>query len=204
MPFTRDQMGEIKLGIKAVLDDILENDNFIQKIIEKVSIAFELKLEAKLKEKEELHQREIRELEEKIDILEQHWRRQNVGIYGVKEVHGGSPLEDFNNTMSKLSIQPKSPAECYRIGHFKPGGKPRPIFVKLSNYEEKVEIMKNRRKLKGIKIHIKEDLTKTRIEIMKRASEKYGFKNVWSLNGRIFALVNGIKTEFKTMNILSD
>ncbi|CAH0558593.1 unnamed protein product [Brassicogethes aeneus] len=73
--------------------------------------------------------------------------------------------------------------ECYRVGNLS-NNKPRSVFVKLKNYADKVEIIKNRKKLKGTKIHIKEDLTKNKMEILTAASEKFGYKNVWSLNGK--------------------
>nr|CAH7762044.1 unnamed protein product [Callosobruchus chinensis] len=37
---------------------------------------------------------------------------------------------------------------------------------------------------------MKEDLTALRLGIVKEASDKYGFKNVWTLNGNVFAKTN--------------
>nr|CAH7730542.1 unnamed protein product [Callosobruchus chinensis] len=42
-----------------------------------------------------------------------------------------------------------------------------------------------KRFLKGSNIVIKEDLTVLRLNIMNAASEKYGYRNVWSTNGAI-------------------
>nr|CAH7731139.1 unnamed protein product [Callosobruchus chinensis] len=36
--------------------------------------------------------------------------------------------------------------------------------------------------LQGIRLVMKEDLTALRLKIVKTASDKYGFKNVWTVN----------------------
>nr|CAH7719785.1 unnamed protein product [Callosobruchus chinensis]CAH7738925.1 unnamed protein product [Callosobruchus chinensis] len=51
--------------------------------------------------------------------------------------------------------------------------------------------------LKGSQIVMKEDLTVERMKIVKEASEKYGFKNVWTFNGNIF-----VKTDNKVEKYL--
>ena len=46
-------------------------------------------------------------------------------------------------------------------------------------------IFSNKKKLKGTKITIREDLTKARLAVYKRAVVAFGVANVWSLDGRI-------------------
>nr|CAH7713345.1 unnamed protein product [Callosobruchus chinensis] len=63
--------------------------------------------------------------------------------------------------------------------------------VAAENLTEKDNSVKmlayNKKKmLKGTRMVIKEDLTALRLKIVKTASDKYGFKNVWTVNGKIF------------------
>lgn len=186
--------------METVLINILENGDFIQKVIERVNFVFEKNMNAKIKETEERHLKEIKNLREKVDSLEQNSRSLNLRINGVPEDQRKKPDDDFKGIMMKLGIQQITPKECFRIGKTKSNGKPRQLFIKLENHVNKVEIMKNRRKLKGTKIHINEDLTKYKLDLKNKASEKYGFRNVWSQNGRIFANINNVKTEIKTVD----
>ena len=51
-------------------------------------------------------------------------------------------------------------------------------------YEERF-FFYNKKKLKDKKNNINESLTKTRMEVLKKAQEELGFLNVWSPDGRI-------------------
>lgn len=50
-----------------------------------------------------------------------------------------------------------------------------------------MKVYNKKKCLKGTKIVIKENLTISRVNAVKLASEKYGFKNVFTANGQIFA-----------------
>ena len=49
------------------------------------------------------------------------------------------------------------------------------------------------RKLKGTQITIVKNLTSKRVAILSKAKNKFGVRNVWSLDGRVFAVVEGVK-----------
>ena len=55
-------------------------------------------------------------------------------------------------------------------------------------------MFQDRGKLKGTQITIVENLTSKRVAILSKARNKFGVRNVWSLDGRIFAVVEGVKT----------
>lgn len=194
MPLTRDQVQEIKSILKTSVIEILNDKDFKEKLVENLSEIFE----KKLIEQEEKYNKKIRQLEEKIDSMEQYSRRKNIRIYGMVEDSKKNVTQEVDETLKKLNLEQTQVVECYRIGKIK-NDKPRSIFVKFSSYEDKLQVMLNRKKLKGTRIHIKEDLTKIRIDIMKAASTKYGFKNVWSTNGKIFAIENGNRKVLKTL-----
>ena len=71
---------------------------------------------------------------------------------------------------------------------------PRPIIVKFSNYNTRQRVFQARRKLKGTQITIVENLTSKRVAILSKARNKFGVRNVWSIDERIFAVVEGMKT----------
>nr|CAI5857871.1 unnamed protein product [Callosobruchus analis]CAI5862065.1 unnamed protein product [Callosobruchus analis]CAI5863354.1 unnamed protein product [Callosobruchus analis] len=52
--------------------------------------------------------------------------------------------------------------------------------IKTATYSKK-------RMLKGSGIVMKEDITTERLKVVKEASEKCGLKNVWTVNGVVFA-----------------
>ena len=63
--------------------------------------------------------------------------------------------------------------------------KPRPIIIKLVRYHDRNKIFDSKKKLKGKKIAITENLTVTRIKKLNEARERYNFKNVWTSDGKI-------------------
>ncbi|CAH0547284.1 unnamed protein product [Brassicogethes aeneus] len=208
--FTRDQLKEIKEEIfkdfKAVIEkgigEIMDSESFTDKLIAKVSDTVQKTLETKLNNYKQHYEKQIKTLEEKIDAIEQYSRRKNLRIFGVPENPVIPLKDDINNIFTTMGTEPKPIVECYRIG--KLTNKPRAIFLKLANYEDKMEIIKNRKKLKGTKVHIKEDLTKAKMEILTAASDKFGYKNVWSLNGKIYVMLNNKKTEFKSIELVDN
>ena len=54
--------------------------------------------------------------------------------------------------------------------------------------------------LKNKKVTIKEDLTKTQLILYQQASEKYGFKNTWSIDGKIMVFANNKKQSYMEYN----
>lgn len=78
---------------------------------------------------------------------------------------------------------------AYRVGQ-KSNNRPRYNVVTFRDNKLKMDIYNKKKMLKGTKIVIKEDLTVDRLKIVKEASEKHGFKNVWTVNGNIFVKSN--------------
>ena len=77
---------------------------------------------------------------------------------------------------------------------------PRLITVKFSNYNARQKVFQSRRKLKGTQITIVENLTSKRvIAILSKTRNKFGVRNVWSLDGRIFAVVEGVRTRIDSI-----
>ena len=71
--------------------------------------------------------------------------------------------------------------------------------MKFSNYNIRQRVFQAKRKLKGTKITIVENLTSKRVAILSKARNKFGVRNAWSLDGRIFAVVEGVKTRIDSI-----
>lgn len=75
--------------------------------------------------------------------------------------------------------------------------------MKFVSSKTKDTVIASRRKLKETKIVIKEDLTKARLDLLRRAQEKVGFRNVWSVNGKFFVNINDRKLLLTKISDLS-
>lgn len=135
-------------------------------------------------------------LKKQIDNVEQYNKRKTLRIIGIKETENENVLEiveDIIKSKMKLNISQNSIDECYRIQNKKdvnkPGGqqteKTVAIVVKFNTYEDRKMVYANKSRLKNFKIKIYEDLTKSKLLLMNKAIVKYGWKNVWTLDGKI-------------------
>lgn len=134
-------------------------------------------------------------LEQKMDNLEQHAKRNNIRLMGLSETknNNNNILDTVKDLfVNKLKVNSTSIENellvAYRVGQqSETNDKPRHIIVTFSNTSTKNLIYTKKRMLKGTGLVIKEDLTVKRLAIVKDAAEKYGFKNVWTFNGIVFA-----------------
>ena len=135
-------------------------------------------------------------------------------ITGINETAG----ENTNVIVKKLveeklgvKLEDKDIERCHRVG--KPNiksKKPMNILIKFTSYQPRSTVIKQRRKLKGTKITIQEDLTKQNQELLKKASRKRGVVSSWTQDGRVYVSVAtskpGVTTKLPifTMNNLDD
>ncbi|KAG8243978.1 hypothetical protein J6590_032460 [Homalodisca vitripennis] len=102
-----------------------------------------------------------------LDYLAQYQRRNSLRLFGVRFGSG-----------CQVDRVPQLGAEAHR--------RPRPVLVKFTSYRQRREVYSNKKKFKGTKITIREDLTAARMETFKRATENVGPRSVWTLDGRGF------------------
>lgn len=136
-----------------------------------------------------------KKLEQKVDILQQQAKNNNIRLMGVKEIENENTSnivkELFTNKL-KTSVNNEIVA-AYRVGKTN-NNRPRHIVVTFNDTKIRNTIYNSKKLLKGTSIVMKEDLTVERLKLVKEASDKYGFKNVWTLNGTIFVKTeNGIE-----------
>jgi hypothetical protein len=182
-------------------------DQLSEKIIERVTAV----VTASLLERLETADRRIEELSREVtalreapcahagrmgnrlDGLAQYQRRNNLRIFGVPENEGEDATESIRSLFAeKLGVEvlPAEIDRCHRVGRrppvAEPSGRPRAVLVRFVSYQSRSRVMSNRRRLKGTSVTIREDLTQDRATLYKQMAEKFGFRNVWTRDGRIF------------------
>ena len=88
--------------------------------------------------------------------------------------------ESMGETISIQDID-----RTHRLPRKKPEEKSRPVIVMCVRYNTRNLIFKNKKKLKGSRISITENLTAKRMKKLQTAREEHRFKSVWTQNGRI-------------------
>lgn len=144
---------------------------------------------------------EHKEVVQKLESVQQRSKMNNIRLMGMEENDDENITERlFSLFKNKLKVNSDEFIQtAYRVGK-KSGLRPRHIIITFKDIESKLKIYKKKSLLKGSGYVIKEDLTSERLKIVKDASTKYGFKNVWTYNGNIFAKT-GNKVEKIFVNI---
>lgn len=131
---------------------------------------------------------------------EQYDRRWNLRVFNVPESSGETADDcvrsccDIFSDLVGVQTKEEDLEAAHRVG--KPGvsvnGRPRPIIVRFSNRRVRDRVLADRKKLKGKKISIGEDLTMANYKLEREAFNHSASSATWSVNGKIFAkLKNG-------------
>ena len=146
----------------------------------------------------------ITDLEIRVDENEQHDRNINLLLKGVAEDKDEDTTGKFVNTLNKFlpqtkSMKPEEIKRSHRLGKFNPRAKhPRPIIARFDKEVRKIEIFREKKVLKGKGVTLSENLTARRKDIYNAACNLLGYKNVWSLEGRIFGISDNQKILFRS------
>lgn len=211
--FNKQQEDKIEQIVTNIIISKFD-DNWMSTLIDKITEKVEQSCKNKLKEQEEKinqMEKEVNNLKIELeqvkmdkDNVEQYTRKNNVRIFGIKEVN----QENTENLVIKLcqeklniNLTANDIEICHRVGTNNNKNN-RPIFVKLISNKVKNDIYYAKSKLKGLKITIREDITKHRMEIIKTAVEEFGPKNVWTQNGSMYIYCNNKKNYVKNVEEL--
>lgn len=189
---------DLKSALKETIKELLDNEDFISKLLEKVSEKIEL-LQQKVEDYEVKHL----ELETKIEILQQNEKLRNICIYGMQE-EVNEKLNDkvfrlFNEKM-KVEINSADILKCFRVG--KKTTKERPVIVIFDRQSTRNTVLRNCGKLQGTKIAVAEDLIKNRLKLLREAQQRFDRKHVRTYNGNIFVIINERKHKVLNPNDL--
>ncbi|KAK7473444.1 hypothetical protein BaRGS_00035320 [Batillaria attramentaria] len=144
--------------------------------------------------------------------LEQYGRRYNVRVFGVKEDDDETVqqceekvLRIINEKLELKGIKSADVDAIHRLGK-KPKprraeqnhsdsdsdteSRPRAIIVRFVSRKCTQDVLRNRRKLRGTKISIAEDLARDRYRLLRQVKEKE-VDDAWSRDGKIFVKVSG-------------
>ena len=135
-----------------------------------------------------------------LDTLEQYSRRNCLVLHGVpSDVNAERAVLDLCNTKLGIAIGPDCIDRTHRLGApdssaHNEGARPQPIIVKFTSYRARQDVFMAKRRLKGTKVVITENLTKRRIELLNRAKGLRNVNAAWTSDGRIICLLgNGRK-----------
>ncbi|KAJ4430416.1 hypothetical protein ANN_22632 [Periplaneta americana] len=121
--------------------------------------------------------KQISDLANKIDDLQQYQMRQSIRIFGI-------PEESGENADKIAVIWPETSAE-------------------MCSYRNRSEVFFNKKKLKGSGMVIREDLTTVRHGLLQETiSKTYGVPSCWTLNGIIFIKVVVITEDVQNVHLL--
>ena len=135
----------------------------------------------------------VETLEKESDDKEQHLRRNCILVHGLEE-NKDEITEDFVASFIKdkldLELSVTDLDRSHRIGKPSPRKK-RPIIDIFFRYNDRRKVLSNKKKLKDSGVSITESLTARLMEELSKACNKHGFKNVWTINGKILFKENG-------------
>nr|CAH7731083.1 unnamed protein product [Callosobruchus chinensis] len=118
-----------------------------------------------------------------------------MGVQEIPHEDATKKVNDIITSKLNVDIDQGDIVAVYRVGQISSDW-PRHIVVSFKSNVVKRKVFRNKKALKGSGIVMK-DLTLLRLNMVKEAAEKYGFKNVWTQNGNIFA-----KTEKEVEKVL--
>lgn len=195
---------DTNLNVEDKLDKILREIDTTNKGIGSLNMKFDnlFKDFQGIDRKVTEHQERIADLNKKTDSLEQYTKRNNLRIFGLAEIDREITREiicKLVNEKLEINLNDDQIEKAYRIG-IPRGGETRTIFVKFTTYEMKNRVYQAKKRLRGAKVTIREDLTKVRLEVLKRAIGKYGSKNVWTHDGKIMWSQNNRKFTATQLN----
>ena len=144
---------------KSVIAQVVSD--VVVKEIEKAVMPFRHQIDSL---KAELNKAQIH-----INHNEQYSHRCNIRIFGIQEISEENCSEvviNFLKTELGLAISLEDFDHCHRVGPSRGDGL-RALIVKFVSYRVKSDVLKSRKKLKGRKLYIHEDLTASNIMLLR-------------------------------------
>lgn len=134
---------------------------------------------------------------EGIDRLEQYGRRDNVRIYGLEETKNENTTEKVVELAADMGVAIS--VNDISVSHRLPqagkqaAGKAKPIIVKFVRRSTKQLMMRHKKELRKKanrrNVYVEEDLTPLRSRMARSLRANPAIKTVWSIDGRIFAIM---------------
>ncbi|XP_075740604.1 uncharacterized protein LOC119185373 isoform X1 [Rhipicephalus microplus] len=153
---------------EELLTEILAGQKVIQKRLDEIEQKFKVvdstaSLIKEVSSVTHLLDKKVKDMEKKLVDLEDRGRRNNLLVFGVPEKQNETQA-DLEQSVVKgifeevLGTKITSIERIHRIGRSH-SRKPRPVILKLFDYREKINVLKNGYKLKGQRTSIAEDFS---------------------------------------------
>ena len=136
----------------------------------------------------------VNDITAETDRQEQYSRRKGLLIHGTpknKNENTDVLAMEAIDTKVDIKITENDIDRTHRIGKQKNNGKPRPVIIKFVRYNDRKKVFSSKKLLKDSGVTITESLTAFRMKKLTNARETFGFRNVWTVDGRIFYSENG-------------
>lgn len=134
--------------------------------------------------------RKLDEVQSKANENEQYSRRNNIRIHGINQTDDEDCYEEVINFCDRelnIAIDRSEIDRAHRVGRPNNDARSRPIIVKLKSFHTKLNIMKNKRKLRGKPLYVNEDLTKANQQLLMYARKECRVTGlVYTTDGYIF------------------
>lgn len=151
-------------------------------------------------------EKSIAHLCHKINDLEDRSRRNNLLIFGVSETDGETPTvlyEKIDKLFREvLEVDVKTIERLHRVGR-RVSHKDRPVILKVYDYREKIDILRNCRKLKGTAFSVSEDFCDRTRDVRKKLWESAKDERNQGSSVRLVynkLIVNGVTFEWDSSN----
>lgn len=105
----------------------------------------------------------VQKLEERLEIIERREKKHNIVIKGInaQEMKGKDKVEEFLNRKIEVNVKITNVQTINA----------KMIVAKIETWKDKMDLMKNKNKLKGTKIFIDNDLTKEELKVQAKLRE---------------------------------
>ena len=142
---------------------------------------------------------------ERLNAVEkdQYTRRNDVKIYGLVE-EGGTHGENSDQTSQvvrklfrdklNVTVSETDIDIAHRLGNFEKD-RERSVIVRFTRRSVRNEVIQNRKKLKDTPVIITDNLSPANMRLFYRLKELVGGRNVWSIEGKLFAKVGHGQTK---------
>ena len=141
-------------------------------------------------------------MDRSLDRHEQYCRRNCLLIHDVKENKKEDTDEvviEFFEKEMKEKLSANVIDRSHPLGKKHNRSRPWPIIIKFAKYNVCNVIFRKKKILKVKTVSITENLTKHRITEMKGAQESFGFKNIWSQDGKILCTDGNDRNKIKVL-----
>jgi hypothetical protein len=202
---------EEEARIRDIVEKVLTSDTLINNIVVKIrdEIIHEFKKEVQ-GYVEKINQLEMELAKCKSDAIrsndesEQYSRRNSLRIFGIPESKKNENTDQLVINLCKEKLGLDIPLHSIDCSHrlFAKEGATKPIIVKFVSRNTKKLIYENKRKLKGTRVVIKEDLTRMRHQLLNECIKKFG-RNVWTNEGKVLAKYNNKVIIIKSLTDLN-